>query len=86
MGLCASVILGGLAGWITGKLMRGQGYGAIGNIIVGVIGAAVGGFLTNLVFGVDMVSGFNITSLIVSIVGAIVVTAVFGLLTRGRAA
>ena len=84
MGLITTIILGGLAGWITGKLMRNRGFGAIGNVIVGVIGGAVGGFLGNLILGVDLVSGLNLTSLIVSVVGAVIVTAVVGLLRGGR--
>lgn len=85
MGLITTIILGGLAGWITGKLMRGRGFGAIGNVIVGIIGGAVGGFLGNLILGMDLVTGFNLTSLLISVVGAVVVTAVVGLLRGGRA-
>jgi uncharacterized membrane protein YeaQ/YmgE (transglycosylase-associated protein family) len=73
MGLFATLILGGIAGWLTGKIMKGGGYGLIGDIVLGIIGGIVGGFLGGVIFGVDMVNGLNLTSLIVSILGAALV-------------
>ena len=73
MGLFATLILGGIAGWLTGKIMKGGGYGLIGDIVLGIIGGIVGGFLGGLIFGVDMVNGINLTSLLVSILGAVLV-------------
>ena len=73
MGLFATLILGGIAGWLTGKIMKGGGYGLIGDIVLGIIGGIVGGFLGGLLFGVDVVNGLNLTSLIVSILGAVLV-------------
>lgn len=82
MGLIASIVVGGIAGWLTGLLQRGKGYGIIGNIIVGVIGAVVGGWLASLILsGGDYITGFNLTTIIVSVLGAIVVTFVWGLIT-----
>ena len=73
MGLLVTIILGGVAGWITGLIMKGGGYGLLGDIILGIVGGIVGGFLAGLIFGVDLVNGFNLTSLIVSILGAALV-------------
>ena len=73
MGLFATLILGGIAGWLTGMIMKGGGYGLIGDIVLGIIGGIVGGFLGGLIFGVDMVNGINLTSLLVSILGAALV-------------
>ena len=73
MGLFATLILGGIAGWLTGMIMKGGGYGLIGDIVLGIIGGIVGGFLGGLIFGVDMVNGINLTSLLVSILGAVLV-------------
>ncbi len=73
MGLIVTIILGGVAGWITGLIMKGGGYGLLGDIILGIVGGIVGGFLAGLIFGVDLVNGFNLTSLIVSILGAALV-------------
>ena len=73
MGLFATLILGGIAGWLTGMIMKGGGYGLIGDIVLGIIGGIVGGFLGGLIFGVDMVNGINLPSLLVSILGAVLV-------------
>lgn len=82
MGLIATIVMGILAGWITGLLMRGTGYGVIWDLILGVVGAIVGGWLTSIFLGVDLTGGFNLTSLIVSVIGAIVVVLIFRLVTR----
>jgi uncharacterized membrane protein YeaQ/YmgE (transglycosylase-associated protein family) len=82
MGLIAMIVMGILAGWITGLLMRGSGYGIIWDLILGVVGAIVGGWLSSIFLGVDLTTGFNLTTLIVSVIGAIVVTLIFRLVTR----
>jgi uncharacterized membrane protein YeaQ/YmgE (transglycosylase-associated protein family) len=73
MGLCATVILGGIAGWIA-SIVAGTNarMGAIANVIVGVLGAVVGGMIFNF-FGGAGITGFNLYSLLVSVVGASVV-------------
>ena len=48
MGFFASLLVGILAGWIAGKLMRGGGFGLIGNLVVGILGAIIGRWLLNL--------------------------------------
>jgi len=69
MGIIAWLIIGGLAGWIAGNIMRGGGFGLLGNIGVGVVGAVVGGFLFSLL---GLSSGGFIGSLVTAIVGAVV--------------
>ncbi len=64
------VIIGALAGWLAGKIMRGKGFGLLTNIIVGIFGALLGGAMFSLA-GVSISEGF-MGSLIVSLVGAIV--------------
>lgn len=76
MGLITTLIVGGLAGWITGMLMKSS-YGLIGNIILGIIGGFVGSLLGSILTpGVDLVNGFNLTSILVSVIGAVIVVAV----------
>ena len=82
MGIFATLIVGLVAGWITGMLMKGH-YSVIVDMILGIIGGFVGGWLTSLVFGANLMTGINITSLIVAIVGAVIVVAVYRLI-RGR--
>jgi uncharacterized membrane protein YeaQ/YmgE (transglycosylase-associated protein family) len=75
MGFFASIVIGVLAGWITGKLMKGGGYGFWGDLILGLVGSIVGGWLSSILLGVDLTSGFNLTTLVVSVIGAVVVVA-----------
>jgi uncharacterized membrane protein YeaQ/YmgE (transglycosylase-associated protein family) len=82
MGLIATIVVGLIAGWLTGKLMSGGSYGAIANLLLGIVGSMVGGWLTSLFLGVDLITGFNITTIIVSVIGAVVVVAIYRLITR----
>jgi uncharacterized membrane protein YeaQ/YmgE (transglycosylase-associated protein family) len=85
MSIIAWIVLGLIAGWIAGMVMKGGGYGIIGDIVLGIVGAIIGGWLTGLVLGANMVSGFNIQSLIVAVIGAIVLIAISRLFTGNRA-
>jgi len=77
MGILSWIIVGIVAGWLAGLVMRGGGYGVLGNMILGIVGALVGGFLAANLFGVnDPVSGFNLTTLIVAFLGAVIVVAI----------
>ena len=73
MGILAWIVLGGIAGWIA-TLITGQdaAYGILGNIIIGILGALLGGFLYGLIGG-SGVTGFNVTSVVIAVVGAVVV-------------
>ncbi len=72
MGIIAWIVLGALAGFIA-NLIMGGGEGLIMTIVLGIVGAVVGGFIAGTVLGVADVTGFNLTSLIVAVFGAIVV-------------
>lgn len=77
------IILGALAGWVASIVMgKNKQMGAIANIVVGIIGAFIGGWLMSF-FGAQGVTGFNIPSLLVATGGAIVLLFVVGLV-RGR--
>lgn len=80
------IVLGLIAGWLAGMLMRGGGYGIVGDIVLGIVGAIVGGWLTGMLLGRDMVNGFNVESLIVAVIGAVVLVAISRLFTGRRAA
>jgi uncharacterized membrane protein YeaQ/YmgE (transglycosylase-associated protein family) len=69
------LLIGLAAGWLAGQLMRGGGFGLVGDIVVGVIGALLGGFLFST-FGVSTGGGL-LGSLIVATIGAVVL--LFGL-------
>jgi uncharacterized membrane protein YeaQ/YmgE (transglycosylase-associated protein family) len=77
------VILGALAGWIASIIMgRNAQMGAVANILVGIVGAIIGGLIMNA-FGTAGVTGFNIWSLFVAILGAVILLFVVGLLRGG---
>ena len=64
------ILIGLAAGWLAGQLVKGGGFGLVGDIVVGVIGALLGGFLFNA-FGVSTGGGL-LGSLIVATIGAVV--------------
>jgi uncharacterized membrane protein YeaQ/YmgE (transglycosylase-associated protein family) len=73
MSVLSWIIVGLIAGWLAGMVMRGGGYGVLGDIIVGIVGALVGGFLATNLFGATTpVDGINMTSIFVAFIGAIV--------------
>jgi uncharacterized membrane protein YeaQ/YmgE (transglycosylase-associated protein family) len=77
MGLLAWIVVGLIAGWLAGLVMRGSGYGILVDIILGIVGALVGGFLASALFNVpDPISGFDLTTLIVAFIGAVIVVAI----------
>jgi uncharacterized membrane protein YeaQ/YmgE (transglycosylase-associated protein family) len=81
-GIIAWIIIGLIAGWLTGKLMKGSGYGALMDIVVGIIGALIGGFLAaHLGFGGN--HGL-IMSIIIAVIGAVVLTLIVRLITGNR--
>ncbi len=82
MGIVAWIILGAIAGWITNLIMGGK-EGVIATIILGIVGAVVGGFLAGTVLKVADVTGVNVQSIVVSVIGAVIVVAVFRMF-RGR--
>jgi uncharacterized membrane protein YeaQ/YmgE (transglycosylase-associated protein family) len=83
--IIAWIVLGLIAGWLAGLIMRGSGYGIIGDIVLGILGALIGGWVTGLLLGRDMINGFNIETLIVAVIGAIVLIALSRLVS-GRSA
>lgn len=72
MGIIAWIVLGAIAGFIGSKIFEGQGQGFLLNVALGIVGAVVGGFIFSA-FGATGVTGFNLWSLIVAVLGAVVV-------------
>ena len=85
MGILSWLILGLVAGFIASKLVNKTGSGLIMDIVLGVIGAFVGGWIFSF-FGHTGVTGLNIGSLIVATLGAVVVMLVYHFLFRQRGA
>lgn len=78
MGIISWIIIGALAGWIASKITgKGKQMGALANIAIGIVGGVIGGFIMNLIGGEGM-TGFNIWSLLVAIVGAVILLWIIG--------
>jgi uncharacterized membrane protein YeaQ/YmgE (transglycosylase-associated protein family) len=82
MGLLWWIIVGMVAGWATGKIMRGSGYGFLADTALGIIGAVVGGYVAGFL-GISPIGGMLYTILI-AIVGAVIVVFLFRLITGRR--
>ena len=80
MSILAWIIFGAIAGWIA-HLITGRGGGLFSNIIVGIVGSFLGGFLFGL-FGGGDVTGFNLSSFIVAVIGSIVLLVVLGFIKK----
>lgn len=83
MGLLTWIIFGALVGWIASKIMNTDArQGAIMNIIVGIVGALIGGFLMNF-FGGAGVTGFNVYSFLVALLGSVVLLWLYKVIATG---
>jgi uncharacterized membrane protein YeaQ/YmgE (transglycosylase-associated protein family) len=85
-GIIAWIIIGIIAGWLTGKIMKGSGYGVLMDMVVGLIGALIGGFLTSH-FGFGGIGQHGlIVSILIAVAGAIILTLIIRLITGKRQA
>ncbi len=84
MGIISWIVLGAISGFLANMIMGGS-EGVLGTIVLGIIGAVVGGYLAAAVFHKGDVSGVNIESIVIAVLGAIVVLFVWRALTRNRA-
>lgn len=81
------IIIGGLLGWIASKVMRTDPQqGILLNIVVGIVGALIGGWLGPELFGTGSITqgDFSISGLLISLLGAIILLGIVNLFTRGR--
>jgi len=85
MSIIGWLVLGLIAGFIASKIVNKTGEGVILDIVLGIIGAVVGGFLFSLI-GAEGVTGFNIYSMLVAIIGAIVVLLIYHAVSGRRGA
>jgi uncharacterized membrane protein YeaQ/YmgE (transglycosylase-associated protein family) len=85
VGIIAWIVLGAIAGFITNLIMGGK-EGVIGTILLGIVGAVVGGFLAGTVLKVADVTGINIESVVVAVIGGVVVVGGYRLLMGRRSA
>jgi len=79
-GIIAWLIIGAVAGWLAGVIVKGGGFGLIVDIIVGIVGALIGGWLAGLL-GITIGSGW-ISSIITAIIGAVILLFIVRLFRR----
>lgn len=87
MGIIMWLIVGGIVGWLASIIMRRDGQqGIILNIVVGIVGAFLGGLLISPLVGAGTINdGLSVGSFLVSLAGAVILLAIVNLFTRGRA-
>jgi uncharacterized membrane protein YeaQ/YmgE (transglycosylase-associated protein family) len=74
------LIIGGLAGWLAGKLVSGHGYGIVGDVLLGIVGAFVGGYIFRDLLHLVLVG--SIGQFIVAFVGAVIIVAIVHVIRR----
>ena len=83
MGIISWIVLGAIAGFVA-NMVIGGGEGVIGTIILGIVGAVVGGYLASAIFHKGDVTGVNIESIVISVLGAILVLVVWRMVQGNR--
>ena len=83
MSIIAWIVLGAIAGYLAGMLVKGdEGLGVIGHIVLGIVGALVGGFLAGALFNADPIDGaLDLSSIVVATLGAIIVVVIASAVT-----
>jgi uncharacterized membrane protein YeaQ/YmgE (transglycosylase-associated protein family) len=76
MGVLAWIVVGLIAGWLASRVMKGHGSGLVGDLVLGVVGALLGGFLASALLKIpNAVSGINVMSILVAFIGAVILIA-----------
>lgn len=85
MGILSWIVVGLIAGWLAGVVVKGGGYGCIGDIVVGIIGALLGGWIASSFLHMgDPITGINLESILVAFGGAVIFVVILRLIGRGR--
>ncbi len=84
MSIIGWIILGLIAGWVASKIVGGSGQGFFIDLALGILGALVGGFLYSETFGGPGITGVNIGSIIVAIIGSIIILFIYHAVTGRR--
>ena len=85
MSILSWILVGLIAGWLAGMVMKGRGYGLVGDIVIGVIGGVLGGFLASYFFKIgDPMSGLNLMSILIAFIGAVLLIAILRVVSGRR--
>jgi uncharacterized membrane protein YeaQ/YmgE (transglycosylase-associated protein family) len=84
MGIISWLVVGAIAGYVAGFLVKGdESLGVIGHVALGIVGGLVGGFLAGLLTGGDYTTGINVSTIVVAVIGAVILVVGYNLI-RGR--
>jgi uncharacterized membrane protein YeaQ/YmgE (transglycosylase-associated protein family) len=91
MGIVSWLVVGAIAGYLAGLLVKGdESFGLIGHIVLGIVGAIVGGFIAGALTGGDYITGVNVSTIVVAVIGAVIAVvawnAISGRTRTGRGA
>ncbi len=82
MGIISWLVVGAIAGYLAGLLVKGdESYGLIGHIVLGIVGAIVGGFIAGALTGGDYITGINVTTIVIAVIGAVIAVVVWNAIT-----
>jgi uncharacterized membrane protein YeaQ/YmgE (transglycosylase-associated protein family) len=85
MGLISWLVVGAIAGYLAGYLVKGdESLGVIGHVILGIVGGLIGGFVAGLLTSKDYITGINIQTIVVAVIGAIIAVVGYGMITGRR--
>jgi uncharacterized membrane protein YeaQ/YmgE (transglycosylase-associated protein family) len=82
MGILSWIVVGLIAGWLAGMVMKGGGFGLIGDIIVGVVGGLLGGWIATTFQHIGGLTGINLGSILIAFAGAVILLLVILLIRR----
>ena len=83
MGILVWIIVGGLAGWVASMVMKtDKDMGLLANVVVGIVGAFIGGWALSLFGAGDVMSGFNVASFLTALLGAVILLALLKMFRR----
>ena len=86
MGIISWIVVGLIAGWLAGLVVKGGGFGCVGDIVVGVVGALLGGWIASSFFHMgDAITGINLQSILVAFVGAVIFVIILRVISGKRA-
>jgi uncharacterized membrane protein YeaQ/YmgE (transglycosylase-associated protein family) len=85
MSILSWIVVGLIAGWLAGLVVKGGGFGVIGDIIIGIVGGLLGGWMASSLFHIGAsVDGINLESILVAFVGAVVLIFILRIIGGGR--
>jgi uncharacterized membrane protein YeaQ/YmgE (transglycosylase-associated protein family) len=82
MGVLSWIVVGLIAGWLAGVVVKGRGFGLIGDIIVGVLGGLLGGWIATTFLHIGDMSGINLGSILIAFGGAVILLLILRLIRR----